>query len=109
MGLIVHWNMKKGDLGPNLSGTVTNADGTPIDLTGCTIAFRMTDELDNVKINNAPASFVGSPVTGRVEYLWQAADTNAVGDFRGVFKITLPTGKPLSSPSKDFVAVHIEP
>lgn len=107
MSLIVHIYLKKGNLEPRVRGTITNDDGSAVDLTGAAITFYMEHELGTIKINNGAASLVGPGINGTVEYLWVGTDTNTKGDYRAWFNGTLANGKPLSSPSRDYIAVHI--
>jgi hypothetical protein len=74
----------RGDRLPTIRATLTNADGTPVNLTGATVTFTMKDVLDVPKVNAAACSPVDA-VNGVVEYALQAADVNTPGDYFGRF------------------------
>ena len=68
-----------GDRRIPIGDTLADADGTAVDLTGCTVAFRMVlCSDDTVKINSASAT-VDSATDGQVSYAWTADDVNTAG------------------------------
>jgi hypothetical protein len=78
----------QGDTAPSVFGTLTDTNGDPIDLTGCTVRFQMRNTLDRRFVVNAVA-VIESPATGgEVRYDWQAGDLSEVGSFVSRWRIT---------------------
>jgi hypothetical protein len=75
----------KGDLLPVLTATLQNSDGTPIDLTGATVALVIKNVLDVETVREAD---IVSATLGNVRYEWVAGDTATAGDFRCRWRIT---------------------
>ncbi len=94
------WEVNKGDTGKPITATLTN-DGAAVDLTGATVALRMTRKATGtVKVDSAAVT-VTSAAAGRVSYPWQAADVDTVGAYDARFVVTLPSGKVISFPTND--------
>lgn len=78
----------QGDLRTNIADVLVDATGTPINLTGSTVAFRMISQSDkSVKVNNAAANLDDAP-NGKVSYTWQATDLNTPGLYFGWWIVT---------------------
>lgn len=70
-----------GDLLRVPQASLKNSDGTPVNLTGQIVKFRMTAQSDgSVKVNDANATIV-DPTTGAVKYQWIAADVNTAASY----------------------------
>ena len=83
-----------GDLDPPLQFTIESAvTQAPVDLTGATAAFTMTDLDGNVLINSAAAT-VDDPTLGSIVYAWQAGDTDTAGNHDGQLVVTYSGGNP---------------
>lgn len=85
----------KGQTQPVLEHTVTR-DGVAVDLTDADVKFQMRPVGSSTLSVDADAVVV-SPLTGGVEYRWQAADTAATGDFIGWWEVTLPSTDPVDT------------
>jgi hypothetical protein len=72
-------------------------DATPIDLTGLSVTFMMTDVEGTVLKVDAAATIVEAEA-GIVSYSWQAADVDEAGDFAAWF-IVEDTGDKETFPS----------
>lgn len=77
---VIERSFSKGDRIRVPFGQLLNPDGTPINLTGQTVAFRMVDGTGAVKINNAAAVLVDATV-GKIRYDWAEADVDTPGQY----------------------------
>ena len=87
-----------------MAATLRDSQG-PLDLTGATVQFVMTDCAGN-EILKAPATVIGAEI-GRVQYDWQAGDTDATGSFRAEFDVTFSDGSNLTVPNDRDIEVLI--
>jgi hypothetical protein len=98
-------HMKAGDTWPCLTGQVS------ADLTMATVKFIMYEAdaaLNFSQVLTRPARIVGDPAEGRVEYVWNAADTATPGRYFCVFRVTLRGGRVTSLPDKGYMEVRID-
>lgn len=98
--------IKRGDRLPTLARALKFTDGSVIDLTGCTVRWRMRDKVGGTVMVDAPATIV-SATDGKVEYAWASPDTDTVGHFVGEWQVTYPDAKVLTVPTLNFVTVHV--
>lgn len=96
--------MKQNDLLPYLKGTLTDAAGVAVNLTGATIVFSMRRGTA-VKVDRAEANITNAAL-GKVEYRWQPGDTEDVGKFKGEFE-ALIDGLPLTFPNNKYIPIKI--
>jgi len=59
----------------------------PVDLTGCSVAFRMVSDAGVVKVNDAAAT-IDDVDAGQVSYAFSDADVDTAGTFWGWFIVT---------------------
>ena len=95
--------IKTGDTYPPIEATITQADGTPLDITGATVKFHMNDMSGVNKIN--AAGTIISPTGGEVRYTWATTSTY-LGRYVGEFEITLLTGKVLTVPNDGHLVIY---
>jgi len=86
--------LKKGDTMPRIETILSDADG-PVDLTGCTVKFRMSIAGAGNPLLNGDAVVV-TPQTGddkgRVYYEWQAGETDTTGEHQAEWRVTYDGG-----------------
>lgn len=71
----------KGDLLRVPKAKLKNRDGTPVDLTGMTVKFRMVNQTGAVvEVNDASATVVNA-LTGEVKYQWVVGDIDTAGSY----------------------------
>ena len=88
--------MKKGDRLPLLQAELTDASGTPLNLTGATVTFKMRSRNGTVLKVNAAASVISAEL-GVVQYAWGATDTDTEGSFDAEFVASFG-GLPMTVP-----------
>lgn len=91
------FDIGKGDLLPVIEGTLLE-DGSPVNLTGATVLFRMVNASGVVKV--AAAATVVGVLTGDVEYGWAGTDTDTAGTYQAEWEVTFTGVKPLTFPNK---------
>ncbi len=104
--------MAQNDTGPVLEAVLTDEDGTVIDLTGLAdtdIRFHMANpDAAAPKVDdNTNTSIVAPPTDGKVQYDWQAADTDEPGFFDAEFQATFTDGSIVSFPNYKYFTVLI--
>ena len=101
--------LQLGDTRPLLLATLFNPDGSAVNLSGATVAFRMRNAVSRaLVINDQPATIL-SAGEGRVRYTWLAADTDTAGEFESWFVVTYGAGEVESFPNRDSHKVRVEP
>ena len=69
------------DLRVAIADELEDSEGVIVDLTGMTVAFRMTlEDSDSPKVDDAAAT-IDAAKAGQVSYSWVAADVNAAGTY----------------------------
>jgi hypothetical protein len=82
-----------GNLNPSITETILNDDGTPHDLTGQTVKFKMRPVGSSTLKVNQPATIVTPPgVNGQVRYDWQTADVDTPGQYLVWWEVTTTVG-----------------
>jgi len=100
------FTIKQNDTRPNLDAQLLNADGTPIDLTGCTVRFLMVPTSGGaVKVDGICA--ITDAENGKVRYYWSAGDTANFGDYKAEFEVTFPDGSKQTVPNDGYLIISI--
>jgi hypothetical protein len=106
MGL---FTITQDNLEPSFQTTLTQADGTPQDLTGATVIGVMRARgrpSGSAKVSQA-MTIVAPATNGVVQLLWQAGDTDTPGVYDFETRVTLASGRAVSFPggTKDTVMI----
>lgn len=100
--------LKRGDLLPIITATLTDAAGAVVDLTGAAgVKFILRQvSADTAKVNAAAA--VVSAAAGEVSYTWVSADVDTPGVYYAEWQVTWTTGsKPQTYPNGGHQVVKI--
>ena len=102
----------QNDTGPALIATLVDEDGVVVDLTGvadASVRFHMIDpSTATEKVDNNANTSVLAPATGgRVQYLWQAVDTDIAALFDGEIQVTFPGGQIITFPNYRYFTILI--
>lgn len=100
------FTIKRNDTSPILQTTLTDAGGSPIDLTATSVKFYMKRYKSNTLKINATATIFDEDA-GIVRYLWQSGDTDTAGSYQAEFQITYDDGAVETFPNADFIQVDI--
>lgn len=103
------FNIKQNDTSPALQATLRDDDGTPIDLTGTTVAFHMAPVNDRSATTVNAAATVTDATGGVVEYEWTPGDTTEPGVYVAEFEATYSDGAVESFPNDGDITVVIVP
>lgn len=99
--------IKKGDTLPRLGATLKSVAGTPINLTGATVTFKMRPSGGGTTKVSAPATIVNA-TAGTVEYAWQTADTDTAGNFEAEWIVDFGSGLLQRVPNSTFFSIAIQ-
>lgn len=91
------FTVKQNDTSPTISVVLKGANGSPIDLTGATVVFKMGKSSGLLKVNETLV--LSSPSSGRVTYDWAEGDTDTSGTYFGEFEVTYYNGKKETFPN----------
>jgi hypothetical protein len=107
--MAVDHTIKQGDRVPELTATLTDAAGAPVNLTGNVgVVFRLTsvDSLTGTPKVNASA-VVDSPTLATVHYAWAGTDTDTPGLYFGEFQLTWGDGRTTTFPNDGNLLIKI--
>lgn len=92
--------IKKGDRYPSIAAILT-VNGSPINLSGCTVKFQARNSLTGVVKINGDAVVVDA-TTGSVRYDQTDEDMDTAGRYEAEWEITLPSTKKVTIPNDGF-------
>lgn len=93
--------LKGGDTAPNLEAVLSDATGTPIDLTSAAAEIRIRRPRSTETILREPVT-ITTPENGSVRYNWDTTDTAKSGRYRLDFVVEYPTGDQETFPNDGF-------
>jgi BppU N-terminal domain len=104
------WNIKRNDTAGKIRTTLTDADGTPADISTGTVQFHMRQRGKRTLKVDAEATVIDG-TAGIVEYSWTAQDTDTAGIFDIEWEVTYPDGdnSEQTFPNRGFDRVIIDP
>jgi len=90
--------IKQNDTLPTLTAVLKDSTGTVVDLTNCSVTFKMGSEIAT-KTNSA--ALITSATGGGVKYQWTASDTDTAGIYLGEFEVVKPDGLKETFPNSE--------
>lgn len=103
--MAVDFNIKSEDTLPPIQATL-ELNGVPVNLSGCTVRFIMTDKASGTVKVDATATVVNS-ATGVVRYDWIQADTDTPGTYNGEFEMQDGSGHFETFPNTKHIQIKI--
>lgn len=104
----VDFVIKKGDVRPVLSSTLTYADGTTVNLTGASVRFVMRAQTAIAPTTNAAATIVTPTAPAVVSYAFTLADSAVTGRFMGEWHVTFADTSLMTFPSDGYLEIVVE-
>ncbi len=99
--------IKRGDVFPKIRCELKDADGSALDLRGAiAVNFYMRARGASALKVNGVADVVNAEA-GVVEYGWETADTDTVGNFEAEWEAVFPTGS-ITVPNRRFLTIRVE-
>lgn len=100
------FTIKRRDQLPEIAATLTDAEGTIVNLGGATVRFILVNKADGTVAVDQPATIVNAPA-GTVKYTWVAGDTDVAGTYNGEFEVTFIDGRAETFPNSKNIAIKI--
>lgn len=99
------FTIKQNDTSPSLQATLKDAALQPIDLSGANIRFYMRSVDGTLKLDE-PMQVVNA-LGGRVQYDWQAGDTDTVGTYFVEFEVTYSDDSVETFPNNGYKTISV--
>ena len=94
----MRFHTKQGDTRNALKATLIDSSGSPADLTGSTVRFKMDCLIDRV----VPV------VDGQVLVAFEPSEVEKPGIYKAVFEVEYPDGRIETFPSKGYITIYIQ-
>lgn len=99
------FNIKRGDTKEPLMVSLSDDNG-PIDLTGCTVNFYMSDYQQNTLIISDLAE-IRDAINGEVWYVFKDAYVAKEGSYKAEFEVQFTDFRTETFPSEGYILVNI--
>jgi len=97
--------IKRGDTKNCIKAILKDADGTPVNLTGCDVKFYMAPLDQSITINRA--ADIQDAIAGEVWIEWLSGETDVVGVYRAEFKVAHLDGKTETFPNSGYISIQM--
>jgi hypothetical protein len=98
--------IKQNDTSPAMLATLQDADGNAVDITSATVRFHMRP-IGSTQVTIDQAVVIVTPLSGIVQYNWQASDTATVGSYQVEFEVTYADASVETFPNDGYIRVEI--
>lgn len=99
--------IKRNDRIPSIAATLTDAAGSPVDLTSSTVKFIMSVAPGGGTPTLNVAATIVTAVAGTVRYDWAVGNTATAGDFVAEWEVTFASAKKQTFPSASYNTITI--
>lgn len=105
------FTIKRNDTSPSISYSLGDAAGDAVNLTGASVVFKMAKARGSglpgeLAVDSAAVIVTASE--GDVRYDWDAADTEAAGDYVAEFEVTYSDGEVETFPNAEYITVTVK-
>lgn len=97
--------IKRGDTRNCIKAVFKDANGAPIDLTGCAANFHMAPLNRPAIISRAV--HIQDVATGEVWVVWAPGETDTAGVYRAEFEVLYDDGKIETFPNDGYISIQI--
>ena len=97
--------IKRGDTRHALKAILKNAQGSPVDLTGCTVTFRMASLWQSVLVDREVD--IHDAIAGEVWVVWSPGETDVSGVYRAEFQVVYGDGRRETFPNNGYINIKI--
>jgi hypothetical protein len=100
----------QNDTSPNPQFTITRTDGSIVDLSGCTVRFRIQDPISGILTNTNTNNqcVITDAGNGKCTYKWNDTDLPDAGSYPANLQITYPTLDPEGQPQVETYGFTIQ-
>lgn len=99
------FTIKRGDTSPAIESTLRDGSGSPVDLDGSSVLFRMRDENGDLVVDEV--AYIDLDETGVVVYEWQSEDTADSGVYRAEWQVTYDDGAVETFPNSGYLTIYV--
>jgi hypothetical protein len=99
------FTFKRGDTYPFLKAQLKDGNDAPVNLTGATVRLLLKTQGGTPTLLVNQTCTIVDAVAGRVQYEWQAGDTDDVNTLSGEFEVTWSDGEITTFPNEGFFEV----
>lgn len=100
------FTIKRGDTLPFIEATLRSENGTPVNLAGATVLFKMKKPGSNAVLINR-ACTITDAANGVVRFAWQAGETDTIGNYSAEFEATFFGGSVETFPNDGYVTIRV--
>ena len=101
------FDIMEDDTDPAIEGICRDGRGSPVNLTGASVTFKMRlAPAGAVKIAAGVMGAVGDATLGRQKYAWTASDMDTPGAYEAQVKVVFSNGKIRTFPPAGYVTVN---
>ncbi len=100
------FTIKRGDTLPFIEATLRSESGAPVNLTAASVLFKMKKPGSNAVLISR-ACTITDAANGVVRFIWQAGDTDTIGNYSAEFEATFFDGSVETFPNDGYVTVRV--
>ena len=97
--------IKRGDTRHAIRAVLKNTQGTPVNLSGCSVSFHMAPPGRPPTISRAVD--IHDALAGEVWVVFAPGETDISGVYRAEFQVTYPDGRKETFPNSGYLAIQI--